>query len=95
MAIAIDRETTPLDVPTTLRHRAIESFKPDPIAPELLHQLVELTLWLRVAITQAPVMFVFAADSTAAKGFPHDLKSDTVQNFAFGGVMSQLERRAR
>jgi aryl-alcohol dehydrogenase-like predicted oxidoreductase len=29
-------------------------------------------------------------------GFPHDfLKSDMVQNFAFGGVISQLDRRAR
>ena len=37
--------TSPLDVPTAiLQRRAIKSFKPDPIAPELLKQLVELTV---------------------------------------------------
>ena len=45
MTIATDRTTTPLDVPTAiLQRRAIKSFKPDAIAPELLHQLVELTI---------------------------------------------------
>lgn len=35
----------PLDVPTAiLQRRSIKSFKPDPIAPELLRQLVELTV---------------------------------------------------
>ncbi|HTL90607.1 MAG TPA: nitroreductase family protein [Leptolyngbya sp.] len=45
MTISTDRTTTPLDVPTAiLQRRAIKSFKPDAIAPELLHQLVELTV---------------------------------------------------
>jgi nitroreductase len=36
---------TPLDVPTAiLQRRAIKTFKPDPIAPDLLKQLVELTV---------------------------------------------------
>jgi nitroreductase len=35
----------PLDVPTAiLQRRSIKNFKPDPIAPELLRQLVELTV---------------------------------------------------
>jgi nitroreductase len=35
----------PLDVPTAiLQRRSIKSFKPDPISPELLRQLVELTV---------------------------------------------------
>jgi nitroreductase len=35
----------PLDVPTAiLQRRSIKLFKPDPIAPELLHQLLELTI---------------------------------------------------
>ncbi|MBE9012334.1 nitroreductase family protein [Pseudanabaenaceae cyanobacterium LEGE 13415] len=45
MTIAIDRTTTPLDVPSAiLQRRAIKTFKPDPIPPELLHQLIELTV---------------------------------------------------
>ncbi|MCU0552610.1 MAG: nitroreductase family protein [Leptolyngbya sp. Prado105] len=45
MTIAADRATTPLDVPSAiLKRRSIKSFKPDPIAPELLRQLVELTV---------------------------------------------------
>jgi len=45
MTIAVDRATTPLDVPTAiLQRRAIKSFKPDPITPELLRQIVELTV---------------------------------------------------
>ncbi len=45
MTISIDRTTTPLDVPSAiLQRRAIKSFKPDAIAPELLRQLVELTV---------------------------------------------------
>ena len=45
MTISIDRTTAPLDVPSTiLQRRAVKSFKPDAIAPELLHQLVELTI---------------------------------------------------
>jgi nitroreductase len=36
---------TPLDVPTAiLQRRAIKTFKPDPITPDLLKQLVELTV---------------------------------------------------
>lgn len=38
-------QMTPLDVPTAiLERRAIKTFKPDPLAPELLHHLVELTV---------------------------------------------------
>lgn len=38
-------QTQPLDVPSAiLQRRAIKSFKSDPISPELLHQLVELTV---------------------------------------------------
>lgn len=45
MTISVDRATTPLDVPTAiLQRRAIKSFKSDPIAPELLRQLIELTV---------------------------------------------------
>lgn len=46
MTIASDRtQTTPLDVPSAiLQRRSIKTFKPDPIAPELLRQLVELTV---------------------------------------------------
>lgn len=85
----------PLDTLTAIQQRrSIKSFKPEPIAPELLHQLVELTVaapssynlqdWKIVLvqdqaqrqalaeaafgqpqITQAPVTFVFAADSSS------------------------------
>lgn len=42
---SIDNLTVPLDVPTAIRNRrAIKSFNSDPIAPELLHRLVELTV---------------------------------------------------
>jgi nitroreductase len=35
----------PLDVPTAIeQRRSIKTFKPDPIAPELLQQLIELTV---------------------------------------------------
>jgi nitroreductase len=86
---------TPLDTLTAIQQRrSIKSFKPAPIAPELLHQLVELTVaapssynlqdWRIVLVqaeaqkqalaeaafgqpqvTQAPVTFVFAADSSS------------------------------
>lgn len=86
---------TVLNVPAAiLQRRSIKTFKPDPIAPELLQQLVELTVaspssyniqdWRIVLvqsetqkaalcaasfnqqmIMQAPVTFVFAADSRA------------------------------
>lgn len=37
-------QANPLDVPTAIaQRRSIKSFKSDPIAPELLKQLVELT----------------------------------------------------
>ncbi len=85
--------TRPLDVPSAiLQRRAIKSFKSDPIAPDLLQRLVELTVaapssfniqdwriiliqneaqkqalseaaWGQKQIVQAPVTFVFAADS--------------------------------
>jgi nitroreductase len=86
---------TALNVPAAiLQRRSIKTFKPDPITPELLKQLVELTVaapssyniqdWRIVLvqseaqkaalcaaafnqkmIEQAPVTFVFAADSRA------------------------------
>ncbi|NJN22947.1 MAG: nitroreductase [Leptolyngbya sp. RL_3_1] len=86
---------TPLDTLTAIQQRrSIKSFKPDPITPDLLHQLVELTVaapssynlqdWRIVLVqgesqkqalaeaafgqpqvTQAPVTFVFAADSSS------------------------------
>ncbi|HIK04419.1 MAG TPA: nitroreductase family protein [Trichormus sp. M33_DOE_039] len=38
-------QTQPLDVPKAIiQRRSIKTFKPDPIAPELLKQLVELTV---------------------------------------------------
>jgi nitroreductase len=38
-------KTQPLDVPAAiLQRRSIKSFKPDAIAPDLLHQLIELTV---------------------------------------------------
>lgn len=87
----------PLDVPSAIvQRRSIKTFKSDPIAPELLKQLVELTVaapssfntqawriilvqdeaqkaalsaasWNQKQIVQAPVTFVFAADSTAGE----------------------------
>jgi nitroreductase len=45
IAQQINLQTQPLDVPTAiLQRRSIKSFKSDPIAPELLQQLVELTV---------------------------------------------------
>ena len=38
-------QTQALDVPTAIiQRRSIKNFKPDPISPELLHKLVELTV---------------------------------------------------
>jgi nitroreductase len=38
-------QTYPLDVPTAIvRRRSIKAFKPEPIAPDLLNQLLELTV---------------------------------------------------
>ena len=38
-------QTNPLDVPAAIRQRrSIKTFKPDPISPELLKQLIELTV---------------------------------------------------
>ncbi len=86
---------TPLDtVQAIQQRRSIKNFKPDPIPPELLHQLVELTVaapssynlqgWRIVVVqdeaqkqalaeaafgqsqvVQAPVIFVFAVDSSS------------------------------
>lgn len=46
MTLAQDRNLhQPLDVPSAiLQRRSIKQFKPDPIAPDLLHRLVELTV---------------------------------------------------
>ncbi|MBE9037165.1 nitroreductase family protein [aff. Roholtiella sp. LEGE 12411] len=90
-------QTQALDVPSAiLKRRSIKTFKTDPIAPELLKQLVELTVaapssyniqdwqiilvqdeaqkaalaaasWNQQQIIQAPVTFIFAADSTAGE----------------------------
>lgn len=41
----MNSQTQPLDVPTAiLQRRSIKTFKPDPIAPELLQRLIELTV---------------------------------------------------
>jgi nitroreductase len=88
---------TPLDVPTAiLQRRSIKTFKPDPISPDLIQRLVELTVaapssynvqpWRIVLVQdaaqkqalakaargqamvlQAPVTFVFAADTSAGE----------------------------
>jgi nitroreductase len=90
-------QTQALDVPgAILKRRSIKTFKTDPITPELLKQLVELTVaapssyniqdwqiilvqdeaqkaalaaasWNQQQIIQAPVTFIFAADSTAGE----------------------------
>ncbi|AFY42048.1 nitroreductase [Nostoc sp. PCC 7107] len=90
-------QTKALDVPSAiLQRRSIKTFKTDPIAPELLKQLVELTVaapssfniqdwriilvqdegqkaalaaasWNQKQIIEAPVTFVFAADSSAGE----------------------------
>ncbi|QSJ14999.1 nitroreductase family protein [Nostoc sp. UHCC 0702] len=90
-------QTQPLDVPSAIaQRRSIKTFKTDPIAPELLQQLVELTVaapssfnmqdwqiilvqdeaqkaalsaasWNQQQIVQAPVTFVFAADTKAGE----------------------------
>jgi nitroreductase len=47
MTVAIEQnlQINPLDVPTAIaQRRSIKSFKPDPVAPELLQQLVEMTI---------------------------------------------------
>ncbi|MGH1396383.1 MAG: nitroreductase family protein [Trichormus sp.] len=88
----------PLDVPQAIvKRRSIKTFKTDPIAPELLKQLLELTVaapssfniqdwriilvqdeaqkaalsaasWNQKQVIQAPVTFVFAADTKAGEG---------------------------
>ncbi|MEC4812080.1 MAG: nitroreductase family protein [Scytonema sp. PMC 1069.18] len=45
MVTELNQLTKPLDVPRAIRQRrSIKTFKPDPISPELLNQLVELTV---------------------------------------------------
>lgn len=45
MVQELSLQTKPLDVPSAIiQRRSIKSFKPDPISPELLKQLVELTV---------------------------------------------------
>ena len=86
-----------LDVPSAItQRRSIKTFLPQPIAPDLLKQLVELTIaapssyntqswrivlvqeeaqkqalsaaaWNQQQVVQAPVTFIFAADSTAGE----------------------------
>ncbi|MBE9209549.1 nitroreductase family protein [Nostoc sp. LEGE 06077] len=90
-------QTKALDVPSAiLQRRSIKTFKTDAIAPELLKQLVELTVaapssfniqdwriilvqdeaqkaalaaasWNQKQVIEAPVTFVFAADSGAGE----------------------------
>jgi nitroreductase len=87
----------PLDVPSAIaQRRSIKTFKSDPINPELLSKLLELTVaapssfnvqswriiliqdeaqkvalsdaaWKQKQIIQAPVTFVFAADTSAGE----------------------------
>lgn len=45
MSLDPNPQIHPLDVPTAIvQRRSIKTFKPDPIAPELLKQLIELTV---------------------------------------------------
>lgn len=45
MSLEPNPQTHPLDVPTAIvQRRSIKTFKPDPIAPDLLKQLIELTV---------------------------------------------------
>jgi nitroreductase len=45
MVQELDLKTKPLDVPSAIyQRRSIKTFKPDPISPELLKQLVDLTV---------------------------------------------------
>ncbi len=88
----------PLDVPTAiLQRRSIKSFKPDPIAPELLRRLVELTVaapssyniqdW-RIVIIQDP-------DQKAALGAACFNQPQIVQapvNFVFAADIKAGER---
>ena len=90
-------QTQALDVPSAIvQRRSIKTFKPDSISPDLLKQLVELTVaapssfnvqswrivlvqeetqkqalcaasWNQKQILQAPVTFVFAADTAAGE----------------------------
>ncbi|MCW9682592.1 nitroreductase family protein [Dolichospermum planctonicum UHCC 0167] len=90
-------QTQALDVPSAIvQRRSIKTFKPDSISPDLLKQLVELTVaapssfnvqswrivlvqeetqkqalcaasWNQKQIIQAPVTFVFAADTAAGE----------------------------
>jgi nitroreductase len=88
----------PLDVPTAiLQRRSIKNFKPDPIAPELLRQLVELTVaapssfniqdW-RIVIIQDP-------DQKAALGAACWNQPQIIQapvNFVFAADIKAGER---
>jgi nitroreductase len=88
----------PLDVPTAiLQRRSIKSFKPDPIAPELLRQLVELTVaapssfnlqdW-RIIIVQDPEQK--AALAAACFNQPHILQAPV--NFVFAADIKAGEK---
>ncbi|ARV59937.1 nitroreductase [Nostocales cyanobacterium HT-58-2] len=97
MVQQLNLQIKPLDVPSAIaQRRSIKTFKPDPISPELLRQLVDLTVaapssyniqdwriilvqdeaqkaalsgaaWNQKQIVEAPVTFVFAADTTAGE----------------------------
>lgn len=58
-------ESQPLDVPSAiLQRRAIKSFKSDPITPELLHRLVELTAAAPSSYNLQPWRIVLVQDAT-------------------------------
>ncbi|MDB9456153.1 nitroreductase family protein [Dolichospermum circinale] len=95
--MSFSAQTQALDVPSAIvQRRSIKTFKPDSISPDLLKQLVELTVaapssfnvqswrivlvqeetqkqalcaasWNQKQIIQAPVTFVFAADTAAGE----------------------------
>jgi len=95
--VSSSTQTQALDVPSAIvQRRSIKTFKPDSISPDLLKQLVELTVaapssfnvqswrivlvqeetqkqalcaasWNQKQIIQAPVTFVFAADTAAGE----------------------------
>jgi nitroreductase len=88
----------PLDVPTAiLQRRSIKSFKPDPIAPALLRQLVELTVaapssynlqdW-RIVVVQDPAQI--AALGVACFNQPQIIQAPV--NFVFAVDVKAGER---
>lgn len=113
-----------LDVPSAItQRRSIKSFLPQPISPELLNQLVELTIaapssfntqswrivlvqedaqkqalcaasWNQQQIVQAPVTFIFAADSTAGDQDLTPMLDQGLQTGAFNEGVVEYFRTA-